>query len=82
MKYFKMFLSVLVLIIIVASLIYKNLLAPNDKGSLIFKIAEMAVPLFMAFSLFLMVLKKKEDKAGQEKLSDEDRKLFSSIDGK
>jgi len=82
MKYFKMFLSVLVLILILGSLVYKNLIAPNDKGSPIYKVAEMAIPLFMGFSLFLMFLKKREDKSGQEKLSDEDRKLFSSLDGK
>lgn len=80
MKYFKIFLAVLVLTLVVGSLVYKNLLAPNDKSSPLARVAEMAIPIFMAFSLFMMVLKKREDKKGTEKLSEEDRKIFASID--
>jgi hypothetical protein len=82
MKYIKIILSIIFIFLIVGSLVYKGVIAPEDKTSLMAKLSEFTFPLFMLFSILLAYFKKKEDSKDIKKkssLSAEDREKFSSI---
>jgi preprotein translocase subunit SecG len=64
----------------VFSLIYKNLLHPEDSESFLRKLADMFFPLFMFYSFLLVLFKKKSE--GKAKLSDEDREAFQKVSHK
>ena len=79
MNKFKVLVSALFLSLIVYSLAYKNILAPEDKNSLFATIADMAIPLFMGYSLVLMFFKRRVENSGKKKTSQEDREFFKNI---
>jgi len=80
MKKVKIILSALFLVFMVASLLYTNIISPEDKKSAFSSLSKMFMPLFLLFSFFLMYLKRSEEKKDKKKLSREDRQLFNSIE--
>ena len=82
MKYIKTIIALLFVVLIIVSLLYKNLIAPDDKDSMFFQIADMAIPLTMVFSVFMMFLKRRDEKKEVGKLSEDDRKFFHEISKK
>ncbi len=79
MSKLKVIISALFIALIVYSLAYKNILAPEDKSSIFSTIADMAIPLFMFYSLVLMYFKRRSDNIGKVKTSNEDKEFFKSI---
>lgn len=75
----KVLMSTLFIALIVYSLAYKNILAPEDKSSLFATIADMAIPLFMFYSLILMFFKRRVENSGKKKTTSEDREFFKNI---
>lgn len=75
----KVITSALFIGLIVYSFAYKNIIAPEDKSSLFSTIADMAIPLFMFYSLVLMYFKRRTEKRSQKKASGEDREFYKSI---
>ena len=79
MKQLKITLSIFFIVFILASLLYKNVLAPGDKSSIFAQAADMVFPLFLIFSFLILLLKKREEKKDKKKITDEDRELYKSI---
>ncbi|OUR97929.1 hypothetical protein A9Q84_06960 [Halobacteriovorax marinus] len=79
MKHLKITISILFLIFILYSLAYKNIIAPEDKLSIFAQAADMAIPLFMLFSVVLMFFKRRVENKDKKKVSKEDREFYSSI---
>lgn len=79
MKKMKTIVSLTVLALIIGSLIYKNIMAPQDDSSGLSKLADMAFPIFMGFSFLLLFFKRREEKKDSKKITHEDRELFKSV---
>lgn len=79
MSKIKVVMSALFIILIIYSLAYRNIIAPEDSGSIFSSIADMAIPLFMFYSMLLMFFKRRGENAGKKKSSTEDREFFKSI---
>ena len=79
MKKLRVILSILFVILMVGSLVYTNIISPEDKNSPLATFAKLVMPIFLLFSFFLMYLKKREEKEGKAKTSTEYRELFNSI---
>ena len=77
MKLIIKILSFTFLIILVGGLVYNNMLSPNQK---IPHFDTLFFPAFMFFSFVMMFIKRKKESGEKSKLSDEDRKLFGSIE--
>lgn len=68
-----------VLFILIGALVYKNLIAPEDKNSPLSQIEEMLFPFLMLYSFFMLYLKRKKENKDKKPVSHEDRELFKSI---
>ena len=79
MKYFKIIISIIFIVLILGGLVYKNIIAPEDKTSSFAQISDFIFPAFMLFSFFLLFLKKREENKNKSKLSKEDRDLYKSV---
>lgn len=79
MSKLKVIISALFITLIIYSLAYKNILAPEDNNSIFSTIADMAIPLFMFYSLVLMFFKRRSENSGKIKTSKEDKEFFKSI---
>jgi hypothetical protein len=71
--------SALFIGLIAFSLLYKNIISPDDKGSVFFVVSDMAIPLFMFYSVILMYFKRRSDKKDSKRPTDEDRAFYNSI---
>ncbi len=79
MKYLRVIFSIFFITLILGSLIYNSFIAPDDSTSVIGRLAKLTFPLFMLGSFLMLYLKKREDTKDKKKISDEDRKNFSSV---
>ena len=79
MKHTKLALNISFIIFILFSLAYKNIIAPKDTTSIFAMASDMAIPLFMIFSMLNIFFKTKKEKKEQSKPSKEDNAFYSSI---
>ena len=79
MKYLKPIIAIITLFLILYSLAYKNVIAPDDKTSIFSTIADMAIPIFMGLSLVFMAFKRRSENKDKKKYSSKDRSFYSSI---
>lgn len=79
MKYFKLLKNMLFIALLVFSLIYSNIISPEDKTSIFKVISDMAMPLIMLFSMINLFIKRRADNSDKKNYSAEDRKYYQSI---
>ncbi|MGB0455229.1 MAG: hypothetical protein ACPGJV_16090 [Bacteriovoracaceae bacterium] len=80
-KYLKISLSVVFLVMMIGALVYKNLFDHSGENQLMAQMAELVFPAFMGFSFLMLILKKWEDRREnpREKLNKKDKEDFSNI---
>ena len=79
MKYIKIAITILLIVFLVVSLVYKNMFAQGNENSFLSQSANYIFPIFMLYSFFLLFLKKRAEKKDAPKRTDEDRKLYQSV---
>ncbi|WP_127716262.1 hypothetical protein [Halobacteriovorax sp. HLS] len=79
MNHVKLTINLFFISLIVFSLIYTNILSPEDNSSIFKVISDMAMPLIMFFSMINLFLKRRKEKSNSKVSSLEDRKFYQSI---